>query len=240
MAAPYEVRAILPHPEQRGECSVRRWRVLHDLGSTDGHGVSVDEADKGHISRWVELPLLLVAALGLSLLVRANVAQAFYIPSGSMEPQLEVGDRVLVSRTAYRLHDVNRGDIVVFPSPAGPEGDDGNVVTRVASDLLEAVAIRKPDDDELIKRIIALPGETISAHDGTVVIDGRQLEEPYLADEVVTNDFDPVMVPEGHVFVMGDNRGNSSDSRMIGTIDIDTIVGRAIARIWPPDRRAFL
>jgi signal peptidase I len=193
-----------------------------------------------HISRWVELPLLLVAALGLSLLVRANVAQAFYIPSGSMEPQLEVGDRVLVSRTAYRLHDVNRGDVVVFPSPAGTEGDDGNVVTRVASDLLEAVAIRKPDDDELIKRIIALPGETISAHDGTVVIDGRQLEEPYLADEVVTNDFDAVMVPEGHVFVMGDNRGNSSDSRVIGTIDIDTIVGRAIARIWPPDRRAFL
>ena len=192
------------------------------------------------ISRLVELPILLVAAVALSLVVRANVAQAFYIPSGSMEPQLEVGDRVLVSRTAYRLHDVHRGDIVVFPSPASADGDDSNLITRTASDLLEAIALRKPDDDELIKRVIGLPGETITASDGSVVIDGRRLDEPYLADEVVTQDFAPVKVPEGHVFVMGDNRGNSSDSRYIGTIDIDTIVGRAIARIWPPGRTAFL
>ncbi len=192
------------------------------------------------ISRVVELPLLLVAALAISLVARANVAQAFYIPSGSMEPQLEVGDRVLVSRLSYRLHDVNRGDIVVFPSPEGGTGGDGNVVTRVGSDLLEAVALKKPDEDELIKRVIGLPGETVSAQDGSVVIDSRRLEEPYLADEVVTQDFGPVKVPEGEVFVMGDNRGNSSDSRVIGTIDIDTIVGRAIARIWPPDRWAFL
>jgi signal peptidase I len=191
------------------------------------------------ISRWIELPLLLLAALVLSLVVRANVAQAFYIPSGSMEPQLEVGDRVVVSRTAYRLHDVRRGDIVVFPSPtSAPE--DGNLVERVATDLLEAVAIRKPGDDELIKRVIGLPGETVSARDGSVVIDGRQLQEPYLHEEVVTLDFGPVTVPEGHVFVMGDNRSNSSDSRVIGTIEVETIVGRAIARIWPPDRTAFL
>ena len=193
-----------------------------------------------HISRWIELPLLLVAALALSLLVRANVAQAFYIPSGSMEPQLEVGDRVLVSRTAYRLHDVHRGDIVVFPSPVGAARDDGNIVTRAASDLLEAIALQQPDEDELIKRVIGLPGETISASHGAVVIDGRRLMEPYLAEGVVTQDFEPVTVPDGHVFVLGDNRGNSSDSRVIGAVDIDTLVGRAIARIWPPDRRAFL
>ena len=182
---------------------------------------------------------MLVVALALSLVVRANVAQAFYIPSGSMEPQLEVGDRVLVSRTAYRLHDVHRGDIVVFPSPTSTP-DEQNIVERVATDLLEAVAIRKPGDDELIKRIIGLPGETVGASDGDVVIDGQRLEEPYLADEVTTFDFAPVTVPAGHVFVMGDNRGNSSDSRVIGTIEIDTIVGRAIARVWPPDRTAFL
>ena len=200
----------------------------------------INHEPRHQISRWVELPLLVIAALALSLLVRANVAQAFYIPSGSMEPQLEVGDRVLVSRTAYRLHDVNRGDIVVFPSPTGADGDDGNIVTRVAGDLMEAIAIRKPDEDELIKRVIGLPGESISARDGSVVIDGRRLEEPYLSDEVVTQDFGPLKVPEGHVFVMGDNRPNSSDSRVIGPIEIDTIVGRAVARIWPPDRRAFL
>jgi signal peptidase I len=198
------------------------------------------QRDKPRIPRIVELPLLLIAALALSLVVRANVAQAFYIPSGSMEPQLEVGDRVLVSRTAYRLHDVNRGDIVVFPSPEGGTGGDGNVVTRVGSDLLEAVALKKPDEDELIKRVIGLPGETISAQDGSVVIDHRRLDEPYLHDDVVTQDFGPVEVPPDEVFVMGDNRGNSSDSRVIGTIDIDTIVGRAVGRIWPPGHWAFL
>jgi signal peptidase I len=172
--------------------------------------------------------------------VRANLAQAVYIPRGSMEPQLEVGDRVLVSRTAYRLHDVRRGDIVVFPSPGSTEVDDRNIVERVGTDLLEAVAIRKPDDDELIKRVIGLPGDSVSARDGSVVVNGRRLEEPYLADGVTTLPFGPVDVPEGHVFVMGDNRGNSSDSRVIGTIEVDTIVGRAVARIWPPDRTAFL
>ena len=197
-------------------------------------------AGKRSISRWIELPLLLFAALALSLVVRANLAQAFYIPSGSMEPQLEVGDRVLVSRTAYRLHDVHRGDIVVFPSPSATTVDDRNLVERVGTDLLEAVAIRKPDDDELIKRIVGLPGDSVSARDGSVVVNGRRLDEPYLAEGVETLPFGPVDVPEGHVFVMGDNRGNSSDSRVIGTIEIDTIVGRAVARIWPPDRTAFL
>ena len=177
--------------------------------------------------------------MAISLVVRANVAQAFYIPSGSMEPQLEVGDRVLVSRTSYRLHEVNRGDIVVFPSPTTPPDDDP-FLARTVQDLLESVAIRKPGDDELIKRVVALPGETISAQGGHVVIDGRRLDEPYLPDGTVTHEFSPVSVPAGHVFVMGDNRGNSSDSRIIGTIQIDTIVGRAIARIWPPDRTAFL
>jgi signal peptidase I len=215
--------------------------VRHDrlVTGTDGRGKHASTRSSTRVSRWVELPLLLVAAVVLSLVVRANVAQAFYIPSGSMEPQLEVGDRVLVSRTAYRLHDVNRGDIVVFPSPTSL-GGHSNLIARTASNLLEAIALQKPDDDELIKRIIGLPGETVSASGGSVVVDGRRLDEPYLAEEVVTQDFAPVTVPEGHVFVMGDNRGNSSDSRVIGTIEIDSIVGRAIARIWPPDRTAFL
>jgi signal peptidase I len=172
-------------------------------------------------------------------MVKATVAQAFFIPSASMEPQLQEGDRVLVSRTAYRLHEPRRGDIVVFPSPTAPPDDDG-LVERWAKDALEAVALREPGDDELIKRVVGLPGETISARDGRVVIDGRVVEEPYLPDGVETVDFGPVAIPEGHVFVLGDNRGNSADSRVIGTIDVDEIVGRAIARIWPPDRTAFL
>jgi len=115
-------------------------------------------------------------------------------------------------------------------------------VMRLAHDVLESVAVRDPGDRELIKRVIGLPGETVEGRDGRVRIDGRRLIEPYLDADVVTSDFGPVEIPEGHVFVMGDNRTNSHDSRFsdIGTIDIDTIVGRAIARVWPPARTAFL
>ena len=180
-----------------------------------------------------------MAALCLTLVVKANVAQAFFIPSASMEPQLQEGDRVVVARAAYRLHDVRRGDIIVFPSPAAPPEADG-FVARWAKDALESVALRDPGEDELIKRVVGLPGEIISGQDGDVVVDGRVVIEPYLPEGVHTGNFGPIEVPAGHVFVLGDNRGNSSDSRIIGTIDVDTIVGRAIARIWPPHRAAFL
>jgi signal peptidase I len=193
------------------------------------------------LRRYLELPLLVVAALVVTLLVKALLAQAFFIPSESMEPQLMVHDRVIVSRTAYKLHDPHRGDIVVFPSPAATP-EHHNLVTGLVDDLLDAVAIGDRGDDELIKRIVGLPGETVEARDGHVVIDGRVLREPYLTSKVRTEDFGPTSVPEGHVFVMGDNRGNSHDSRFgdVGPIAIDTIVGRAIARVWPPSRTAFL
>lgn len=189
----------------------------------------------------LELPLLIVAALVITLVVKAFLAQAFFIPSASMHPQLLEGDRVVVSRTAYRLHDVHRGDIIVFPSPAVRAAHEG-LVMRLTHDVLESVALRDPGDRELIKRVIGLPGETIEGHDGHVFIDGRRLFEPYLTAEVITSDFGPTPIPAGHVFVMGDNRTNSHDSRFsdIGAIDIHTIVGRAIARVWPPARTAFL
>jgi len=179
----------------------------------------------------LELPLLIAAALVITLVVKAFLAQAFFIPSASMHPQLLEGDRVVV----------HRGDIVVFPSPAVPAEKEG-IVMRLAHDVLESVALRDPGDRELIKRVIGLPGDTVEGRDGHVFINGRRLFEPYLTGDVVTSDFGPTRVPEDHVFVMGDNRTNSHDSRFsdIGPIDIHTIVGRAIARVWPPTRTAFL
>lgn len=174
--------------------------------------------------------------------LKAHVAQAYHIPSGSMEPQLEIGDRVFVSRLAYRMHDPRRGDVIVFDAPPTADGDDGGGgIGGFLSEALQGIGLQRPDESELIKRVIGLPGEVIEARNGHVLINGRQLVEPYLPDDVTTEDFGPVTVPAEHVFVLGDNRGSSADSRFgLGPVPEDRIVGRAIARVWPPTRWANL
>lgn len=165
---------------------------------------------------------VIVIAVAVALLVKLFVIQAFSIPSESMVSTLEVNDRVLVNKLSYDAHEIRRGDVVVFERPPG--------MTAAAND---------PED--LIKRVIALPGETIEAHGGTVFINGRQLIEPYLAKGTRTDNLEqPVVVPKGKIFVMGDNRARSRDSRFIGAIDEKLVVGRAFARIWPISRIAFL
>jgi signal peptidase I len=183
--------------------------------------------------------LAAVIAVGL----RSFVAQAFSIPSSSMVPQLEVGDRVVVSKLAFRLHDPNRGDIVVFDCPPRvgcAARTQGLSPGRLLHGALEAVGLRQPSTEDYIKRVVGLPGETVEAHDGTVFVDGRRLVEPYLAPAMTTSDFGPITVGDGELWVMGDNRANSSDSRVFGPIDADTVVGRATLRVWPPTRTAFL
>jgi len=171
----------------------------------------------------LEWGVVLVGALALALIVRAFLFQAFYIPSPSMEPTLFSGDRILVNKVSYRLHDVNRGDLVVFH----PRPESG------------------VDVEDLIKRVIALPGETVTTDGGRVLIDGGLLIEPYLPVPDGTAGFTTVpwcanqdttagcTVPDDHVFVLGDNRGNSRDSRYFGPVPVDSIVGRAFVRVWP-------
>jgi signal peptidase I len=160
-----------------------------------------------------------------------------------MEPQLLVGDRVVVSRTAYSLHEPNRGDVVVFDCPPAfgctDRGDD-SLPVRALQTVGEALLLRQPEVEEFIKRVIALPGETVEGRDGAVYVDGHRLVEPYLPEGTATSDFGPVTVEPDHLWVMGDNRGNSADSRVFGQIEQDTVVGRAFARVWPPQRLAFL
>ncbi len=188
-----------------------------------------------------EIPLLLILAAVIAVVVKTFLAQAFFIPSASMEPQLTAGDRVVVSRVAYGLHEPRRGDIAVFDDPLQVDvPDDSFVVVRLGRDALEALGLVEPGGKELIKRVIALEGETIYGRDGRVYVDDRLLIEPYLDDEVVTSDFGPYTVPPDHVFMMGDNRTNSKDSRVFDAIPVDSIVGRAIGRVWPPGRIAFL
>jgi signal peptidase I len=167
----------------------------------------------------VEWAIVIVGAVLVAIVLRWLVVQAFYIPSASMEPTLEIGDRVLVNKLAYRFGEPERGDIVVFERP--PNSGAGII-------------------DDLIKRVIGLPGEVVEARDGAVFVDGRQLEEPWLPEGAFTPDFAPVEVPADHVFVLGDNRPNSEASNRFGPIDEDLIVGRAFVRIWPIGRAGGL
>lgn len=175
--------------------------------------------------------------------VRTFVVQAYYIPSESMVPQLEVGDRVLASKISLRLHDPRRGDLIVFDCPPKapcPKELEGSAVGDLGQWVMESLGVRPPSTDEYIKRVIGIGGEAVQARDGLLYVDGRQLIEPYLPKEVTTSDFGPVEVPKGELWVMGDNRAQSLDSRVFGTIKIDTVVGRAVTRIWPFGRMAFL
>ncbi len=188
----------------------------------------------------IELPVLVLAALVIALVVKTFLGQAFSIPSPSMVPTLAVGDRVVVSRVSYRLHEPNRGDIVVFVSPDDPGDVEGSPAGRLLDDLLEGFALRPPDEEDLIKRVVALPGEVVEGHDGRVFVGGREVIEPYLPPGTVTSDFPALTVPAEHVFVLGDNRTNSSDSRVFGPVHVDSIVGRAVVRAWPAGRLGFL
>lgn len=178
----------------------------------------------------------------VAVLVRGFVAQAYWIPSASMVPQLRINDRVVVSRLAYHLHDVHRGDIVVFKSPPGVEKAPqvpSNPVARAFHDAGVALGFAQ-DQTVLIKRVIGLPGDRIAARGGHVYVDGQRLVEPYLSADVATSSFGPLVVPPGHIWVMGDNRGDSLDSRVFGPIPEKNVVGRAVWKVWPPWRPSFL
>jgi signal peptidase I len=185
-----------------------------------------------------ELPVLILIAFVLALLIKSFLVQAFYIPSESMDPTLKIGDRVLVEKVLKHPH---RGWIVVFTNPHPGPQPHRNWLQSFGHWLSEGFGISTPPDEDFIKRVIGLPGETIELRHGVVYIDGKRLREPYLNQVKDTRDFPPTKVPAGHVFVMGDNRTNSNDSRFgLGPIPLDDIVGRAFVIIWPPSRIRWL
>jgi signal peptidase I len=186
-----------------------------------------------------ELPGLIIIAFILALLIKSFLVQAFYIPSGSMEPTLKPGDRVLVVKVPYYFHDPRRGDIIVFEDPHPQAGTERGIVGGFFHWVVQGLGVQHPDNEDFIKRVIGLPGETVWAKGGNVFVNGVKLDEPYLTQQ--TQDFPKTDVPEGELFVMGDNRGNSLDSRFsLGFIPLDKVIGKADIIIWPPSRFGLL
>jgi signal peptidase I len=229
----------------------------HEAGGSDGGGV---------LRFFKELPVLVALALGIALLIKAFLVQAFYIPSASMEPTLLEGDRVLVNKLSYRFGEPHRGDVIVFHDPypdpcatsagqAAPAGCQKSVGRKVLDWFAEVFGLPTADARDFIKRIVALPGETVQIRNGHVFVcdqpdcvplgpdgkpkDGHEINFPATADKGPRLDKDNVPafpVPDTQYYVMGDNRGNSSDSRAFRGVDRKKIIGKAFVIVWPPTR----
>jgi signal peptidase I len=198
---------------------------------------------KGSLLR--ELPILVILALLVSLLIKSFLVQFFYIPSGSMENTLQIRDRVAVNRVPFIGNNVSRGDVIVFRDPAGwlPEASSvsGNRVTNAIREGLVIVGvIPNPAKQYLVKRVIGVAGDKVVAKDQVLTINGKPTYEPYIFAGNTPSDTDfNITVPEGKVWVMGDHRGASGDSRVHqddvnnGMVPVEKITGRVIATIWP-------
>jgi signal peptidase I len=206
---------------------------------TPKHRAPKEDESGGFLGFFRELPGLIVIAFLLALLIKTFLVQAFFIPSQSMVPTLKVGDRVLVNKLVYNFGEPQHGDIIVFEDPNGAE-----VERPWYSDLwhwlTEGLGFQTGIEQDYIKRVIGLPDDVIEMTKGDVTVNGEPIDEPYLR-QAGNDNYGPYTVPQDHVFVMGDNRPNSSDSRaQLGPIPEDKIVGKAFVLLWPPSRMEWL
>src|SRR3954453_21107650 len=212
------------------------------------------EAKKGSLLR--ELPVLLLIAFVLALVVKTFFVQAFFIPSGSMEQTLHgctgcTGDRVLVNKVPYWFGEPRPGNVIVFQGPDtwAPEitvEEPSNWFSGALLTLGRAIGVAPPSEDDYVKRVIATAGQTVECCDaeGRVTVDGRPLDEPYIYQNtpIETRSFPAVTVPEGRLWVMGDHRSASADSKAhmgdqySGTVAVDDVIGKAALIVWPLDR----
>jgi signal peptidase I len=201
-----------------------------------------DERQPGLLAVVRETVVLVALAVLLAVIFKTFLVAAFYIPSGSMESTLNVSDRVLVEKVSYRFGDVQRGDVVVFVNEeAGTElAGPSNPVAGFFSSLGQAVGVVPPSDRDFIKRVVGLPGDTIACREGKLIRNGDEVAEPYLDQGTQTDCDKRTTVGPGELFVMGDNRGNSQDSRFFGPVPREDVVGRAFVRIWPLDHIGWL
>jgi signal peptidase I len=185
----------------------------------------------------IELVTIVAVALGLALGIQAFLVKPFRIPSESMVPTLDVGQRVLVDRLTKNFGDYERGDVLVFKPPAGA---DENACGVQHSDRSACPApTDERSDTNFIKRVVAIGGDRLSIRDGRVVVNGQPQREPYARLDPSCQICDlpeEIRIPEDHYFMMGDNRGASADSREWGPVPEDWVIGQAFATYWPPKK----
>lgn len=197
-------------------------------------------------NQFVEFLLIVLLALGLAFGIQAFIVKPYRIPSGSMEPTLAIGQRVLVDRIGNDFFSPSIGDIVVFHPPVGAsEGGDGLCgVTQTTSEPCPRPTPKEESSVNYIKRVVAVGGDRIAIVNGHAILNGKRQKEPFAsfagcAGDPSCNYPKAITVPKGYFFMMGDNRGNSDDSRFWGPVPDSWIIGEAFATYWPPDRIGF-
>ncbi|MGH2729990.1 MAG: signal peptidase I [Actinomycetota bacterium] len=222
-------------------------------GSPAAEGGAAKSKKRSRARHLAELPILVLLALVIAVIIKTFLVQAFYIPSGSMFPTLHVGDRVLVEKLSYRFGGPGRGDVVVFERDVFGAGEpDVPWHQDMRNFVRDLLGLPTGQSQDYIKRVVAVEGDTIR-YAGTpreLIVNGEAVDQSYIhrgrdrSSPTVTSDDckrlemekseDGCLVPEDMVFVMGDNRGNSEDSRVLGPVGEDKIVGKAFLIIWPP------
>jgi signal peptidase I len=200
-------------------------------------GAAAPPQEKSSKNSLIELVTIVAVALGLALLIQAFLVKPFRIPSQSMEPTLDVGQRVLVDRVRFHFRDPHRGDIVVFKPPRGADLNECGQEPPAGQAC--AVATAQRSDTNFIKRVVGVPGDRLSVKQGRVYINGK-LDDPWHINRDascgICNLPKPITIPPGHYYMMGDNRGESADSREWGPVPRKWIIGKAFFTYWPPKR----
>jgi signal peptidase I len=213
--------------------------TLADMPDAETGAVATDERptrekkDDGPRSFWREVPVLVLIAFVIAIVLKTFLVQAFYIPSQSMENTLMPGDRVLVNKVSYEVGDINRLNVVVFSNPDPSAAPDRGPVLGFLHWLGEGLGFAQPENEDLIKRVIGLPGDVVEGRGGYLYRNNQRVDEPYLRPGTFTSDFKKVRIKPDHYWVMGDNREDSADSRVFGQIDRSVLVGRAVLTVWP-------
>src|SRR4029453_16015341 len=239
-----------------------RRKEMRSVGQMDSYrgGAASSRRRRGRVIRrkemplWQELPLLLIVAFCLAVVIRTFLVQAFFIPSGSMENTLLIGDRVLVNKVVYDMRDPIRGEIVVFRgtdnwAPKTPEPVSQTFGAKLGRTVGDLVGVSRPGERDFIKRVIGLPGDKVACCDqqGRITVNGESIDEPYIFEnssleapphpkQCTSRRFAEATIPSGQIFVMGDHRGVSQDARCQGPVPVDNVIGRAFVIVWPTSR----